>query len=58
MTVKELKEILNGIENEEMVVSNGYYCEDINGYYFVASGESQKLVLSSLNVQPRKTSDK
>ena len=58
MTVKELKEILNGIENEEMVVSTGYYSEDINGYYFVASGESQKLILSNLNVQPRNTVEK
>ena len=58
MTVKELKEILNTAENENMPVTCSYYSEEINGYYFKESEGKKKLVLTDLYVQPRIVSEK
>lgn len=54
MTVKELEEIFETVDNKDMEVSSPCYSEEINGYYFVEKEGKQQLVLTNLNVQPRK----
>lgn len=53
MTIKELKEILNSVEDENMVVKHSGYCAEIKGYYFDADDNGKYMVLTNLNVQPR-----
>ena len=54
MTVKELKEILNNVEDENMVVKQSGYCSyEIKGYYFDADDNGKYMMLTNLNVQPR-----
>lgn len=54
MTVKELKSILCSIENEELpVVVNGYYVQEINGYFYDKKDDVDVLMLTPHNVQPR-----
>ena len=54
MTVKELKEILNTVdENKRVYFGSVYSNDEINGYYLQSKGDELVLVLSSLNVQPR-----
>ena len=52
MTVKELKEVLNSIQNENIQVVDHYF-DAINGYYFKDDAPDTKLVLSRYSVQPR-----
>ena len=58
MTTKELKEILNGINDDNLIVKhNGSYSDEIKGYYFDTCDNKKYLVLTNLNVQPRVTSE-
>ena len=52
MTVKELKECLNSIHNEDIQVVDHYF-DAIKGYYFKDDAHDTKLVLSRYSVQPR-----
>ena len=52
MTVKELKEFLNSIQNEDIQVVDHYF-DAIKGYYFKDDAPDTKLVLSRYSVQPR-----
>lgn len=54
MTVKELQTICENIENKDMQIVTPFYTEDINGYYFSKQDDKEVLVLTNLNVQPRK----
>ena len=54
MTVKELQTICENIENKDMQIVTSSYAEEINGYYFKKQDDKEVLVLTSLNVQPRK----
>lgn len=54
MTVKELEEALATIKNKDMeVLLDGYYDSPVNGYYVTQKDETDVLMLSKLNVQPR-----
>ena len=53
MTVKELEEILAGIENKEITVTTSYYSTSVNGYYFKTEDDKETLILTDLCVQPR-----
>lgn len=55
MTVKELEEILTGIEDKSTKVVSSYYNTAINGYYFTEKDGNGRhaLVLTELCVQPR-----
>ena len=54
MTVKELEAILSTVENKELnVVMNGYYVNDVNGYYYDKKDDEDVLVLTNNYVQPR-----
>ena len=54
MTVKELETILSTVENKELnVVMNGYYVNDVNGYYYDKKDEKDVLILTNNYVQPR-----
>jgi hypothetical protein len=53
MTVKELKAILNKVKDENLkVVMNGYYVNDVNGYYYDRKDEEDVLILTNNYVQP------
>jgi hypothetical protein len=59
MTVKELKEILSTIKNEELpVVMHGYYTYEVNGYFYGEKDEEDVLMLTNQNVQPRTIPEK
>jgi hypothetical protein len=54
MTVKELKAILSTIEDENLnVYTNGYYTQEINGYFYGKEDNKPVLFLTPNNVQPR-----
>jgi hypothetical protein len=55
MTIKELLEILNKVEDKNMKVCiNSYYSDsNLNGYYLETRGGEDTLILTSLKVQPR-----
>ena len=54
MTVKELEAILCTIKNKELpVCMNGYYTQEVNGYYYGKDDSKDVLLLSNNNVQPR-----
>lgn len=54
MTVKELESILCTIKNKELpVYMNGYYTQEVNGYYYGKEEGNSVLMLTSNNVQPR-----
>ena len=54
MTVKELEEVFATIKNKDMeVLLDGYYDSPVNGYYITQKNETDVLVISRLNVQPR-----
>lgn len=52
MTVKELKEILNSIQNENLQVVDHYF-DAIKGFYYKDDAPDTIVVLSRYNVQPR-----
>lgn len=54
MTVKELQTICENIENKNMKIVMPYFIKEINGYYFSIQDDEEVLVLTNLNVQPRK----
>lgn len=54
MTVKELEEVIATIKNKDMeVLSDGFCDSPVNGYYVTQKNETDVLMLSKLNVQPR-----
>ena len=54
MTVKELEAILCTIKNKDLkVCMNGYYVQDVNGYFFDKKDDEVALLLTPQNVQPR-----
>ena len=59
MTVKELKAIFSTIENEDLkVYTNGYYTQEINGYFYGKEDNKLVLFLTPNNVQPRTIPEK
>lgn len=53
MTVKELKKILENVDESMEVYYNGAY-NKVNGYYIENGNDDNKaLFVTSLNVQPR-----
>ena len=58
MTVKELETILYKVKNKDLkVVMNGYYVNEVNGYFFDKKDDEEVLMLTSYNVQPRISSE-
>ena len=58
MTVKELEAILCTVKNKDLkVVMNGYYVNEVNGYFFDKKDDEEALMLTSYNVQPRIASE-
>lgn len=58
MTVKELETILYKVKNKDLkVVMNGYYVNEVNGYFFDKKDDEEVLMLTSYNVQPRIASE-
>ena len=58
MTVKELKEILNKIdENLEVKFCNAYTSK-VDGYFFREDDGTTTLILTDMKVQPRTSTDK
>ena len=54
MTVKELEAILCTVKNKELpVCMNGYYVNDVNGYYYDKKDDEDVLILTNNYVQPR-----
>ena len=54
MTVKELEAILCTVKNKDLkVVMNGYYTNEVNGYFFDKKDDEDVLMLTNNNVQPR-----
>ena len=53
MTVRELKEILNEVDEERVVICDSFYNSEVNGYYLTTNNDEAVVVLSNLNVQPR-----
>ena len=54
MTVKELEAILCTIKNKELpVFMNGYYVQDVNGYFYDKQDDKEVLMLTNHNVQLR-----
>lgn len=58
MTVKELEAVLATMKNKDMkVIMSGYYDSEVNGYYVDERDGKDVLVLTRLNVMPRKPSE-
>ena len=56
MTVKELEAVLATMKNKDMpVLMSGYYDVEVNGYYIDEKGGVEALILTRLDVMPRKT---
>jgi hypothetical protein len=54
MTVKELEAILCTVKNKDLkVCMNGYYVQEINGYFYDKENSEDVLMLTAHNVQPR-----
>jgi len=54
MTVKELEAILCTVKNKDLqVCMNGYYVQEINGYFYDKKDDKDVLLLTANNVQPR-----
>lgn len=54
MTVKELESILCTIKNKDLqVCMNGYYVQEVNGYFYGKQDSKDVLMLTNNNVQPR-----
>lgn len=53
MTVKELKEILNGMSDEQKVCYQYYGNTEVNGYFLDSKDGKEALILTDLRVQPR-----
>lgn len=53
MTVKDLKQVFEGLDETMEVYNSNYLKTEINGWFFETKGNKQVLVLTDLNVQPR-----
>lgn len=53
MTVKELEAILCTVKNKDLqVCMNGYYVQEVNGYFYGKQDDKDVLMLTNQNVQP------
>ena len=54
MTVEELEVILHTVKDKKLkVCMNGYYIQEVNGYFFDKKDGEDVLMLTAYNVQPR-----
>lgn len=53
MTVKELKEILEGLEDTRVVMCDSFYNNEVNGHYLTTKDDKAVVMLTNLYVQPR-----
>ena len=54
MTVKELRPILDAVDNENRVVyMDAYGTTEVNGYYYSKRDGNDAIIFTSLEVQPR-----
>lgn len=54
MTIQELEAVLCTIKDKSKKVKiDNYGKDDVNGFYFISDGNEERLILTSLYVQPR-----
>ena len=54
MTVRDLEAILCTVKNKDLkVCMNGYYTQEVNGYFYDKQDNEDVLILTNSNVQPR-----
>ena len=53
MTVKELKKILEGLEDERVVYCDSFYNNEVNGHYLTTKDDKAVVMVNNFYVQQR-----